>query len=114
MRLTNHSIIGGASLELSALSAPNRLDLDQTARFFCVRRFPRVLPINDQARRFVRLIRKLRGIGMNDEADRVLAQLSGWPFGPTEPLGRGRRTNIAMAPVPGVPWLTGHPFDTCE
>ena len=47
---------------------------------------------NGQGRRFddsaqrsasnecVRLIRKLRWIGMDDEAERVLAQLSGWPF----------------------------------
>jgi hypothetical protein len=51
---------------------------------------------NGQGRRFddsaqrsasnecVRLIRKLRWIGMDDEAERVLAQLSGWPFRPTE------------------------------
>jgi hypothetical protein len=32
----------------------------------------------------VRLIRKLRWIGMDDEAERVLAQLSGWPFRLTE------------------------------
>jgi hypothetical protein len=32
----------------------------------------------------VRLIRKLRWIGMDDEAERVLVQLSGWPFRPTE------------------------------
>jgi hypothetical protein len=32
----------------------------------------------------VRLIRKLRWIGMDDEAEQVLAQLSGWPFRPTE------------------------------
>jgi hypothetical protein len=32
----------------------------------------------------VRLIRKLRWIGMEDEAERVLAQLSGRPFRPTE------------------------------
>jgi hypothetical protein len=32
----------------------------------------------------VRLIRKLRWIGMDDEAEWVLEQLSGWPFRPTE------------------------------
>ena len=38
----------------------------------------------------VRLIRKLRWIGMDDEADRVLAQLSGWPFRPTETVIAGQ------------------------
>jgi hypothetical protein len=37
----------------------------------------------------VRLIRKLRWIGMDDEAERVLAQLSGWPFWPTETVIAG-------------------------
>jgi hypothetical protein len=37
----------------------------------------------------VRLIRKLRWIGMDDEAERVLAQLSGWPFRPTETVIAG-------------------------
>jgi hypothetical protein len=37
----------------------------------------------------VRLIRKLRWIGMDDEAERVLAQLSGWPFQPTETVIAG-------------------------
>ena len=37
----------------------------------------------------VRLIRKLRCIGMDDEAERVLAQLSGWPFRPTETVIAG-------------------------
>ena len=32
----------------------------------------------------VRLIRKLRWIGMDDEAERVLAQLNRWSFRPTE------------------------------
>jgi hypothetical protein len=56
---------------------------------------------NGQGRRFddsaqrsvsnecVRLIRKLRWIGMDDEAERVLAQLSGWPFQPTETVIAG-------------------------
>ena len=56
---------------------------------------------NGQGRRFdnsaqrsasnecVRLIRKLRWIGMDDEAERVLAQLSGWPFRPTETVIAG-------------------------
>jgi hypothetical protein len=35
-----------------------------------------------------RLIRKLRWIGMDDEAERVLAQLNGWPFRPTENRNR--------------------------
>ena len=55
---------------------------------------------NGQGRRFddsaqrsasnecVRLIRKLRWIGMDDEAERVLAQLNGWPFRPTENRNR--------------------------
>ena len=37
----------------------------------------------------VRLIRKLRWIGMDEEAERVLAQLSGWPFRPTETVIAG-------------------------
>jgi hypothetical protein len=37
----------------------------------------------------VRLIRKLRWIGMHEEAERVLAQLSGWPFQPTETVIAG-------------------------
>jgi hypothetical protein len=37
----------------------------------------------------VRLIRKLRWIGMDDEAERILAQLSGWPFRPTETVIAG-------------------------
>lgn len=37
----------------------------------------------------VRLIRKLRWIGMDDEADRVSTQLSGWPFRPTETVIAG-------------------------
>jgi len=37
----------------------------------------------------VRLIRKLRWIGMDDEADRVLAQLSSWRFRPTETVIAG-------------------------
>ena len=41
----------------------------------------------------VRLICKLRWIGMDDEAERVLAQLSGWPF---------RRTETVIA----GPWAT--------
>ena len=32
----------------------------------------------------IRLVRKLRWIGMDDEAERVLAQLSELPFRPTE------------------------------
>ena len=56
---------------------------------------------NGQGRRFddsaqrsasnecVRLIRKLRWIGMDDEAERVLAQLSGWAFRPTETVIAG-------------------------
>jgi hypothetical protein len=49
---------------------------------------------NDSAQRSasnecVRLIRKLRWIGMDDEAERVLAQLSGWPFRPTETVIAG-------------------------
>ena len=37
----------------------------------------------------VRLIRKLRWIGMDDEAERVLAQLTGWSFQPTETVIAG-------------------------
>jgi hypothetical protein len=37
----------------------------------------------------VRLIRKLRWIGMDDEAERVLAQLSGWPLLHTETVLAG-------------------------
>jgi hypothetical protein len=37
----------------------------------------------------VRLIRKLRWIGMDDEAERVSAQLSGWRFRPTETVIAG-------------------------
>ena len=37
----------------------------------------------------VRLIRKLRWIGMDDEAERVLAQLSRWCFRPTETVIAG-------------------------
>jgi hypothetical protein len=37
----------------------------------------------------VRLIRKLRWIGMDDEAERVLAQLSIRPFRPTETVIAG-------------------------
>jgi hypothetical protein len=37
----------------------------------------------------IRLIRKLRWIGMDDEAERVLAQLNGWPFRPTETVIAG-------------------------
>jgi hypothetical protein len=37
----------------------------------------------------VRLIRKLRWIGMDEEAERVLAQLSIWPFRPTETVIAG-------------------------
>ena len=37
----------------------------------------------------VKQIRKLRWIGMDDEAERVLAQLSGWPFRPTETVIAG-------------------------
>jgi hypothetical protein len=37
----------------------------------------------------VRLIRKLRWIGMDEEAERVLAQLSGWPLRPTETVIAG-------------------------
>jgi len=37
----------------------------------------------------VRLIRKLRWIGMDDEAERVLAQLSRWRFRPTETVIAG-------------------------
>ena len=37
----------------------------------------------------VRLIRKLRWMGMDEEAERVLAQLSGWPFRPTETVIAG-------------------------
>jgi len=37
----------------------------------------------------VRLIRKLRWIGIDDEAERVLAQLSGWPFRPIETVIAG-------------------------
>jgi hypothetical protein len=37
----------------------------------------------------VRLIRKLRWIGMDDEAARVSAQLSRWPFRPTETVIAG-------------------------
>ena len=56
---------------------------------------------NGQGRRFddsaqrsasnecIRLIRKLRWIGMDDEADRILVQLSGWPFRPTETVIAG-------------------------
>ncbi len=46
----------------------------------------------------IRLIRKLRWIGMDDEAERVLAQLSGWPFRPTETVIAGPgRTSVAIA-----------------
>ena len=85
---------------------------------------------NGQGRRFddsaqrsasnecVRLIRKLRWIGMDDEAERVLAQLSGWPSRLRKPLSlvRGRQTNIAMGATTIV-WrsvTTGHPFDMCR
>ena len=56
---------------------------------------------NGQGRRFedsaqrsasnecIRLIRKLRWNGMDDEAERVLAQLSKWPFRPTETVIAG-------------------------
>jgi hypothetical protein len=50
---------------------------------------------NGQGRRFddsahrMRLIRKLRWIGMDEEAERVLAQLSGRPFRPTETVIAG-------------------------
>ena len=37
----------------------------------------------------VRLIRKLRWIGMDDEAERLLAQLSGCAFQPTETVIAG-------------------------
>lgn len=37
----------------------------------------------------VRLIRKLRWIGMDDEAERVSAQLSAWPSRPTETVIAG-------------------------
>jgi hypothetical protein len=51
-------------------------------------------PFDDSAQRSasnecVRLIRKLRWIGMDEEAERVLAQLSGWPFRPTETVIAG-------------------------
>jgi hypothetical protein len=39
----------------------------------------------------VRLIRKLRWIGMDEEAERVLAQLNMWPFRPTETVIAGPR-----------------------
>ncbi len=57
--------------------------------------------LNGQGRRFdglaqrcasnecVRLIRKLRWIGMDDEAEQVLAELTGWPFRPTETVIAG-------------------------
>ncbi len=50
--------------------------------------------IDDSAQRSasnecVRLIRKLRWIGRDDEAERVLAQLRGWPFWPTETVISG-------------------------
>ncbi len=38
---------------------------------------------------FVHLIRKLRWIGMDDEAEQVLAQLTGCPFRPTETVVAG-------------------------
>jgi hypothetical protein len=37
----------------------------------------------------VRLIRKLRWIGMDDEAERILAQIGRWPFRPTETVIAG-------------------------
>ena len=37
----------------------------------------------------VRLIRKLRWIGMDDEAERILAELNRWPFRPTETVIAG-------------------------
>ena len=43
----------------------------------------------EEADELVRLIRKLRWIGMDDEAERLLAQLSGWPFRPTETVIAG-------------------------
>jgi hypothetical protein len=53
-----------------------------------------VMEKNDSAQRSasnecIRLIRKLRCNGMDDEAERVLAQLSGWPFRPTETVIAG-------------------------
>ena len=43
----------------------------------------------DASNESIRLIRKLRWIGMDDEAERILAQLSGWPFRPTETVIAG-------------------------
>jgi hypothetical protein len=37
----------------------------------------------------IRLIRKLRWMGMDDEAERLLAQLIGWSFQPTETVIAG-------------------------
>jgi len=37
----------------------------------------------------IRLVRKLRWIGLDDEAEQVLAQLSGWSFRPTETVIAG-------------------------
>ena len=49
----------------------------------------RAIPVEKSSREWAKLIRKLRWIGMDDEAERVLAQLSGWPFRPTETVIAG-------------------------
>src|SRR5215813_1117456 len=61
--------------------------------------------LDDTARRrasneCVRLIRKLRWIGMDDEAERVLAQLSGWPFRPTETKYWSSRASLFATSAP--------------
>jgi hypothetical protein len=43
----------------------------------------------------VRLIRKLRWIGMDDGAEQVSAQLSGWPF-PTETIAGPWATDVTL------------------
>jgi hypothetical protein len=42
-----------------------------------------------KSNQLVQLLSKLRWIGMDDEADRVLAQLIGYPFRPTETVIAG-------------------------
>ena len=37
----------------------------------------------------IKLIRKLRWMGMDDEAERLLAELNGWSFQPTETVIAG-------------------------
>ena len=52
-------------------------------------RLPEVATDQFALDRTLKHLRKLRWIGMDDEAERVLAQLSGWPFRPTETVIAG-------------------------